>query len=438
MKCSVLIILTLIVLQVDLIAQNSPVFKNLEVGNEFAFVHRQFNRWTPESVFTYTVEKVIGTKVIQNKRYEEIQTISWRQLPGRPEIAVLVTSGTLFQRSDSLTVYFFDAQDSAEKELYSIRPQDLQRFARVVFAKDTTWGVESTSIEFIQPIGGSCSHIAYKYRIGFGLYLEDYNCTSGATDRTSLSGVKINGKNYGSVYNVPTEFLRIFQSSLVILPSEVRSLPRQRVTIGITFIGAKQIAEDGSTVATTSLSFNATLLEPLNNTPRGEVVNGVRTIPVQIPLNKSADTVQVALEFVAALGNADSTVLTLGKTMVKNPNVIINQSVRNGIFRLNGVNTVNGEKGLFYSNRKLGLITISPNPIHSSVKIGYSLQNTSEIEITLTSITGVALHRHNLGLQGQGNHETELNISNEIPAGRYILSVRAGQEIMSKIMVRIK
>lgn len=67
-------------------------------------------------------------------------------------------------------------------------------------------------------------------------------------------------------------------------------------------------------------------------------------------------------------------------------------------------------------------MTVSPNPMSSNAQVSYALEEAMEVRLRIYSNDGRIIQDQDLGIQGQGEHNVEINAFN-LPAGTYHLQL---------------
>jgi hypothetical protein len=218
---------------------------------------------------------------------------------------------------------------------------------------------------------------------------------------------------------------------------QIQASSGERTTIAITLRGIQKLIANGITRATSLLSFNASLLEPIETTPRGSVQRGIRSIPLTFSLQAGmSDSITLNLPFRAAVGNAESTTLSVDSMRVTSTNAGIRlvQSIENGNFSLRGLNRAGGSAGLFFSNRTQ--LSAMPNPANESTHIAYTLEEAANIEILVFSITGEQILHLEKGTQSLGRYEVPITTLS-LPSGAYHACLMLNGRISSRLLLSI-
>jgi len=75
-----------------------------------------------------------------------------------------------------------------------------------------------------------------------------------------------------------------------------------------------------------------------------------------------------------------------------------------------------------------------PNPFNANTVINYSLTSNQRVSFEVVDVTGKLVKTMNLGSQGAGNHQIQLNAS-EFNKGIYFYTLTTGDVRMTKKMV---
>jgi subtilisin family serine protease len=202
----------------------------------------------------------------------------------------------------------------------------------------------------------------------------------------------------------------------VSIPAEISARPGETVTLTVTARNRQNILA-GRTF-TTTLNFNASLLQPTNAANAGTVANGRRTLTFSIPAGAAQDsTWQVPLR--ATLGNDSTTTLQL-VTVSPSGFVVPSQ----GRFRLTGLNQAGSPPWRFFSDRAgLAIVSTSPNPTSNLASVVYNLFTDDEVSLLVNDVYGRTLDEIMLGTQKAGTYTAEAAMKN-LPTGTYFLTLR--------------
>jgi len=145
-----------------------------------------------------------------------------------------------------------------------------------------------------------------------------------------------------------------------------------------------RIIQSGTTGFEADLSFNSTLLVPMEE-PKGNVLNGKRIIPLNLQITGSNNDELTRLKFFVCLGSDSETALALDN--IKSINGKVSISKIDGNFKLLGI-CYEGGKRLIEPDGKIGVITLSPNPANDEINITFSSIEKALTEIIIYNILG--------------------------------------------------
>jgi WD40 repeat protein len=164
------------------------------------------------------------------------------------------------------------------------------------------------------------------------------------------------------------------------------------------------------------LSFNSTLLEPLNSFQSDNIQNYLRTVSLVMPVRDMKDSVLTEIQFRTGLGNDTATALELRNVELIGKG-LLSLNVRNGTFVLNNVCRQGGER-LFFQDGFISLSQNMPNPAGNTTKIDFEVAEAGVTRIYIVDILGnVVKTLVNMDLK-PGHYELELNVS-DLPSGVY-------------------
>ncbi len=205
-----------------------------------------------------------------------------------------------------------------------------------------------------------------------------------------------------------------------------------RIPITITGLRARSVID--TSALPLSLSVNATMLEPIGQTPRGTVQSGIRVIPLRLPLQNGNDTVRTTLLFRATVGNDTATNVTL--RIEPQSGVQYIPSIAQGFVRVLG-NQAGGEQARFYSKSPRFIIAeLRPNPITNNVlKCGIDVVENSVITVSLVNSLGQSVLQTTSILE-RGKREIALDVGG-VPEGLYVLVMTSqGAVDTRKVQIR--
>ena len=195
------------------------------------------------------------------------------------------------------------------------------------------------------------------------------------------------------------------------------------------------------------LSFNSSLLFPLFDIENESVVNGIKTVTVNIQSDENwfdisnkeskvqAEKIEVAeLEFNTTLGNDSTTTLNINNsTVIGKSKLKINEE--DGEMRLLDLCYEGGAR-LFDSQSKFDLQVPSPSPLNRSSSFEYELLENTNVSIDIIDYTGSVALNLVSDYKTTGKYKGELNITNLSNGLYFIRLVTDNQILMKKIQIR--
>ncbi len=85
----------------------------------------------------------------------------------------------------------------------------------------------------------------------------------------------------------------------------------------------------------------------------------------------------------------------------------------------------------------LDKLQLFPNPFYNDLQITYELKRSEQVRISLFNIEGQRIEVLKQELQGAGSHQFDWNLSEEIPAGTYLLQLQIGEQALTKKVVKM-
>lgn len=191
--------------------------------------------------------------------------------------------------------------------------------------------------------------------------------------------------------------------------------------------------ESDVTGFTVDLSFNATLLEPLDE-PKGQIENGIRTLPLNLPAVADEQNKLITLRFISGLGNDSLTALTLENLLPVGDTIALTKI--DGEFRLTGL-CDKGGKRLLNPNDEISLFSINPNPSGESFDLIYELIETGRTKIYMVDRAGRKTRMLYDGAGKPGINTIHVD-THEIPAGTYFIIMETPTSRHSQRMEIVK
>lgn len=202
---------------------------------------------------------------------------------------------------------------------------------------------------------------------------------------------------------------------LTIWPSDAAANPGESVEVAIVLDDSSALAQ--STLVRAVLRYNATLLDPIETTPRGTIIGSERVIPLEMPLSARRGNRLALLQFRAMLGDSIATGLTLEGA--ESVGETIDVRTMSGRFQLLGVCTDGGTR-LVRATGEGGILKVRPNPLNGSGDITVRTIESGRTRLVMMDLLGrevAVLHDGELSL---GEHLMPLRMEN-LAAGSYTI-----------------
>ncbi len=227
----------------------------------------------------------------------------------------------------------------------------------------------------------------------------------------SLTGLPCNGTYPVAIRGVPVEAAALFRVS------DIEAYPGEEVTAKVEMVSRQYLSFTSLKEIDLNLGYNATLLAPLDLTPRF-----ISPDSAYISLKYYVDTTlggysPAKVRFIAGLGNAPDCGLVLSNA---EPVENVNLTLESGKFRLLGICPDGGER-LVNPNASAGILSVRPNPSDGMVSIGLSLTESGQTRLYISDILGseskVLMSEQ---VNSYGVREVRSDIS-ALPAGVYFI-----------------
>lgn len=191
---------------------------------------------------------------------------------------------------------------------------------------------------------------------------------------------------------------------------DVCAFPGEIVEIPIRLVNAEKITQSRTVRFDLTLSFNASLLAPidaglLENTVR----NGVRSIRINVPFIADSFPILTTLRLYAGLGNDTVTDLRLTNYTSIGGRVFLSDSV--GKFCIKGVCT-DGSVRLYRSGELSAITGIIPQPAGDKITIDYISGEAGTSTLSLVNVLGQTVATFVRGYQPAGIQRVEAELSN--------------------------
>ena len=216
--------------------------------------------------------------------------------------------------------------------------------------------------------------------------------------------------------------------TLTAAPGEILSVP-------IRLRNAENVQFSGATAFVTELRYRAALLVPVGVTPKGRLEGDERVIPLENhPVLPDADGVLEYLEFMAVLGDAESTPLQLERSAAIGANFPVLELP--GFFRLTDICREGGDR-LFDASGTLRLEANRPNPFNTSTVIRFETIETGETQLFVSDMLGRRIATLHSGPLPAGAHEARFDAA-ALPSGQYLCILRTPTRTLQQRMLLIK
>ncbi len=216
------------------------------------------------------------------------------------------------------------------------------------------------------------------------------------------------------------------QMSIGVPQLEAKNGDTLRVPILATGMKARYLID--STPLQASLSFNASMLEPIAGTQAGSVQNGIRTVPFTFTPTPNSDTARATLLFRAAVGN--DTVTTLIPRIEPQSGINYRTTAVNGSVRVLG-NQAGGEQQRFFSKAaRVRLVAVNPNPPSDQLTISLVVSEKTPVTISIVNVLGERLLRNEIMLES-GIQDVPMSVRG-LPSGVYLLTLQTETDIITR------
>ena len=260
---------------------------------------------------------------------------------------------------------------------------------------------------------------------------------SSINEEIKLIGMIVDGKIYGDslIRFLDTETNQFIKFK-VLAPKETTATVNETLEIPITFSPPPKYRALIGQNLTVHLSFNASVLEPIEDTPRGNVVAGVRTIPINLQIMRTdSDTVK-KLKFRCAIGNDTATILRLDSLKFSTPQPVL-IDLQSGSVKISGYNRAGNSPQRFFSKGKNIIVSAYPNPFNNLLNVSLSGETKfANMKLTLFNVHGMEISSvEKSALDGAGQQSIEFAVSDTIPSGVYVLLVQLDGQIQGRALV---
>ncbi len=242
--------------------------------------------------------------------------------------------------------------------------------------------------------------------------------------------------NFPARINLLGEGISPIISSCTIYLQDVSGKPGDVISVPVKI---KDINEEGirKTISGihTYLSFNATLLAPVDTFSHDITADGIRTIGLDLPLNFSEDSTLTVIKFHVGLGNSINSDLTL-KNSVPEGMGKFEIKEESAVFTLDGICNEDNPR-LFDPYGQSLLSQNSPNPFSTKTAVSFSLQEDSHVSLKVVDMTGkVVLNVIDTNMD-EGDHTISID-ADQLGSGVYRYLLKTPYQVYSRTMQIIK
>lgn len=198
---------------------------------------------------------------------------------------------------------------------------------------------------------------------------------------------------------------------------------------------AKGVISPSITGFNVKISFNSSMLEPTIQTETSYIVNGKRTISLNLPAQTGTDSILSKVTFKVALGNDTLTNLTLSDAVpLGSGKIVINE--QSGVFKLTGL-CDKGGKRLFDGDGKIYMDQNKPNPFVCMTIVEYELIEPGQTTLYIIDMSGrkIKTYFDNIMLKGKYSYSMD---ASELPPGKYFYILQTPSHKISKLMEIMK
>ena len=214
----------------------------------------------------------------------------------------------------------------------------------------------------------------------------------------------------------------------------IKGYPGDVVEAHIILNNKKNIQLPDTTIIKADLSYNSTLLQPLDYPSQKIDETTNKIILDNLHVNKSiGDTVSV-VRFKVGLGNAESCDLLLSNGQFIGDSVTI--SFISGIFKLLGVCPEGGNR-LINPSGKINIASIKPNPSDNEIEVELELVEKNGYKLTIVNSNGQIVKSISKTTMTKGINLEIINVS-DLSSGFYNLILQTESERLSKMFLILK
>jgi hypothetical protein len=216
----------------------------------------------------------------------------------------------------------------------------------------------------------------------------------------------------------------------------IRAKAGDLVEVPVYLRNALDVDLTGATGFQTELSFNSTLLSPFGSTPKdGTTANGRRSILLtNLPVKADAQGILTKLQFIAMLGDAEGTPLTLQNSYAVGGKVAVTEAP--GYFELIDVCREGGTR-LFTAAGHVNLFQNRPNPFNAMTVIDYEVIENGATRLIVMDMYGRIVATLVDAVILPGRYAVSFDAAT-LPSGTYITVLQTPTNRMLRLMEVVK
>jgi hypothetical protein len=220
------------------------------------------------------------------------------------------------------------------------------------------------------------------------------------------------------IFNETDGLFSVMAATADIIIGSVQAMPGEKFELPIEIASAQNLSADIHESISFDIRYNATLFEPINDTPEGAMDGQERVITLSttaLPENESAAPINY--KFRAMLGNAESTPIKVENAKAGNGR--IDFAIENGKFNLENICREGGDR-LFDPFASAGLAPVAPNPASGNIRIEFTTSEKGYTQLRMLDALGNPVADIYSGIPQPGSHSTEISAS-DMPTGVYFI-----------------
>ncbi|MBL0174192.1 MAG: choice-of-anchor D domain-containing protein [Ignavibacteria bacterium] len=225
------------------------------------------------------------------------------------------------------------------------------------------------------------------------------------------------------------------EGAATLMLDTIRASAGELVEVPLYLRNTQDVTLSGAIGIQTELRFNASLLSPFGNTPKGSIANNERTIVLEnIPTLPDAKGIVATLQFIAMLGDADGTPLQLEHSYAFGGKVALTEAP--GYFLLSDVCREGGSR-LFQATGTSGLSQNRPNPFNASTVIEYEVIENAPLRLVVMDLLGRTVSTLVDGMVPPGRYAVAFDAS-DLASGTYVMVLQMPTERLFRLMEVVK